>query len=300
MEAGIPPHSKPNDVETTNGNAELGFRRKSPPLDVRLLLYEKTLTLRKNSFTLSQIIDAIKREDNVNLSKSTISNWVNGVSSPLRAGHIFIPKPSPDLAYVIGVETGDAFLNVKLKSYQYRIRLRAVDREFVEAFNQAVSRLLGCPPHRLWKGATERETHVEFGSYLLHKFLSQDMSELRKFIEHDKACVAAFLRGFFDSEGSVGLDGHLTGSNTDLKLLRYVQYLLDKYFGIQATGPHPGKKKGTLLTRRGKSYVRNLDCFYVYVRTSDLNKFFREIGLTIKRKRVRLERKLGSQAVTMG
>jgi intein-encoded DNA endonuclease-like protein len=94
------------------------------------------------------------------------------------------------------VEAGDAFLNIKPKTYQYRIRFRAVDREFVEAFNQSVSRVLGCPPHRLWKERTERETHVEFGSYLLHKFLSQEFSELREFIEHDKACVAAFLRDF--------------------------------------------------------------------------------------------------------
>lgn len=266
------------------------------PLDMRVDLNKKVLALRKDSFTFSQIIGTLKRENGVQLSKSTISNWVNGVSSPVGAGRMFTPKPSPELAYVIGVETGDAFLNVKLKSHQYRIRLRAVDREFVEAFNVCVSRVLDCRPHRLWKGAIERETHVEFGSYLLHKFLSQELSDLRAFIEHDKGCVAAFLKGFFDSEGSVSLDGHLTGSNTDLGLLRYVQDLLERYFGIEATGPHPGKKKGTILVRRGKTYVRNLDCFYIYVRTSDLSMFYGEIGLTIKRKRVRLERKLGFRA----
>jgi len=256
--------------------------------------------LRKSSHTFQQIIDKIEQEHGVRLNKSTISNWTTGRSSPLRAGHAFVPKPTPDLAYVIGVETGDAFLNVKLRSYQYRIRLRAVDREFVEEFNRAVSRVLGCQPHRLWKGSKQNETHVEFGSYLLHKFLSQDLSGLYAFIEHDKACVAAFLRGFFDSEGSVDLNGHLTGSNADLKLLRYVQHLLYEYFGIQATGPHQGKKKGTVLTRRGKSYIRNLDCYYLYIPTSFLSKFHKEIGLTIERKRLRLERKLGLQAPSAG
>jgi intein-encoded DNA endonuclease-like protein len=131
------------------------------------------------------------------------------------------------------VETGDAFLNVKLRSYQYRIRLRAVDREFVEAFNQAVSRVLGCPPHRLWKGSTEKEIHLEFGSYLLHRFLLQKPQDLEKLIEYNTECVAAFIRGFFDSEGSVDEAGHLTASNTDFELLSYVMDLLHRYFDIR-------------------------------------------------------------------
>ena len=252
--------------------------------------------LRKNSQTFQQIIDKIEQEHGVRLSKSTISNWTSGKSSPYRAGHVFIPKPTPDLAYVIGVETGDAFLNFKLRSYQYRIRLRAVDREFVEAFNQAVSSVLGCPAHRLWKGSTEKEFHVEFGSYLLHRFLQQELQDLKKFIEHDTECVAAFIRGFFDSEGSVDEVGHLTASNTDFELLRYVNDLLHRYFGIEATGPHPGKRKGTILTRRGKSYVRSSDCYYIYVKTAGLSKFDKEIGLSIKRKRLRLERRFQAAA----
>ena len=259
-------------------------------------MYEQALKLRRDSYTLRQIADSIEREHSYRLSEATISSWTRGINAPNRAGHVFIPKPSPDLAYVIGVETGDGFLNVKRKTYQYRIRLRAVDREFVEAFNQAVSKVLGCPPHRLWKG-NENETEVEFGSYLLHKFLLQDVQQLREFIEHDKECVAAFLRGFFDSEGSVDTEGRLTASNTDLELLRYVQDLLDRFFGIQTTGPHPGKKKGTILTRRGKSYVRNLDCYYIYVRTAELITFYREIGLTIERKKSRLEKKLRLQSI---
>jgi intein-encoded DNA endonuclease-like protein len=128
------------DAKSANKDSEKGRRR--PALDTRILLHEKVLILRKNSQTFQRIIDKIEQEHGVRLTKSTISNWTRGKSSPLRAGHAFVPKPTPDLAYVIGVETGDAFLNVKLRSYQYRIRLRAVDREFVEAFNQAVSRFL--------------------------------------------------------------------------------------------------------------------------------------------------------------
>src|SRR4029077_19365597 len=112
------------DVKPKDGR-NLPPRRKFAPLDIRLLMYEKALTLRKNSYTLRQIVDAIEREYHYRLCEETISGWTRGITSPHRAGHIFVPKPSRDLAYVIGVETGDAFLNVKLKTYQYRIRLRA-------------------------------------------------------------------------------------------------------------------------------------------------------------------------------
>jgi DNA endonuclease len=288
--------SSPPDLKKTETSPR--GHRKFPPLDTRLLLHEKVLMLRKNAYTYRQIAEEVEREHNVKLCKATISSWVRGLNSPTRAGHIFVAKPSPELAYVIGVETGDAFLNVKKKTYQYRIRLRAVDREFVEAFNQAVSKVLACPPHRLWKGKIERETQVEFGSYLLHKFLLRDLQHLKPFIEFDRKCAAAFLKGFFDSEGSVSLEGYLTASNTDLSLLHYIQRLLSRYFGIRATGPHQGKRKGTILTRRGKSYVRNADCFSIYVPTANLRTFYQEIGLTIERKKARLETRLGLRAVS--
>ena len=247
--------------------------------------------------TYLQIIDEIAREYDVKLNKATVSNWVRGRTNPNRAGHVFVPKPSPELAYVIGVETGDAFLNVKLKTYQYRVRLRAVDREFVEAFNQAVSKVLGCPPHRLWKGKNARETEVEFGSYLLHGFLLQKLQVLKPFIEHDKECVAAFLKGFFDSEGCIDTYRKLSASNSNLALLRYVQYLLQRYFGIETTGPRLGTKKGSIITRRGKSFERNVDVYNIFVRAKSLGTFQEEIGLTIQRKKLRLEKALETEHI---
>jgi intein-encoded DNA endonuclease-like protein len=136
-------------------------------------MFDDVVLLRQRSLLYREIIAEIQQRYGVKLCKETISGWVRGISSPRNSGHEFNPKPIPELAYVIGVETGDGFLNEKRGNYQYRVRLRAVDVEFVEAFNQAVAKVLGIPPHRLWKGKTARETEVEFGSYLLHKFLLQ-------------------------------------------------------------------------------------------------------------------------------
>jgi DNA endonuclease len=259
------------------------------------------MKLRQKSYSYSQIIDEIKKGRGVKISKGTVSYWTKGVSTPLRAGHLFSPKPTPELAYVIGVETGDGFLNVRLKHYQYRIRLKAIDRDFVEAFNQALSKILQCAPHRLWKGEKARETEVGFGSYLLHTFLSRKLDDLKPFIEHDEICVSAFIRGFSDSEGCVEVSGKVSASNTELNLLTYVQELLHRFFSIETRGPYRGKRKGTILTRRGKSYVRNADCYSIYIPKRDIALFYDEIGLSIERKKIRLQQALAhSRDVSRG
>lgn len=271
---------------------ETRLGRSRLPLDLRLMLYDQVLQLKRNSFTYHEIISRIGEKYRVSLPKSTISGWVNGKNTPFNAGHAFVPRPCPELAYVIGTKTGDASLNTKARTYQYRIRLQAIDRDFVEAFNHAVAATLECPPHRLWKGDAAGEIHVEYGSYLLHHFLQNSLKDLAPFIESDRRCVAAFLKGFFDSEGSVAEDGSTTASNSDTELLAYVQYVLKKYFRIETTGPRLGTRKGTILTRRGKSYKRNADCFYIYLRRASLGRFYHEIRLTIARKRQRLEHAL--------
>lgn len=266
--------------------------RKRPSLDIRLSMYADVQELRKSTPSCSKIRLELQKKYGVTLAVDTVRSWATGRRTPASAGHVFIPRARPDLAYVIGVEAGDGSLNVRPDNYQYKIRLKAVDVEFVEAFNHAMANLLNCPRNRLWKGKTERETYVDYGSYLLHKFLLQPFDTFKPFIEHDEQCVTAFLRGFFDSEGHVTVNGIVNGSNTDLNLLRYVQFLLAKYFGIVARGPYLGTRKGSILTRRGRSYRRNSDCYSIIISKGQLEKFQQNVGLTIRRKRLRIERVL--------
>jgi len=277
----------------TSRHMEYQVEKRRLPFDLRLLLYDAVLMLRAESFGYPEIITRIENQYHVTLAKSTISGWVSGANRPQNAGHFFIPTPTPELAYVIGVKTGDASLNVKVESSQCRIRLQAVDREFVQAFNLAVAKTLGCPAHRLWKGTTAREIHVEFGSYLLHSFLSKPWVGLKKFIEHDEFCAAAFLRGFFDSEGCISPSGEITASNSDVELLNYVRDLLESFFGILTTGPRICTRRGSLMVKGGKSFRRRVDCYYIYVRKQSQEGFHVHVGFTIERKRRRLLDALG-------
>jgi DNA endonuclease len=215
--------------------------RKHRSLEVQQTLYTEVLRLRQKSLTYSRIIAEIELRHGVKIPKSNISDWVNSKHMPTGRTNSFQPTRSPELAYIIGVETGDGSLN--FKQYNYRIRLKAIDRDFVEEFDRCLSRVLNTARHKLWKGERENEFQLEVSSYLLYKFLRRPLRDLKPWFEDDSECVSAFLRGFFDSEGCVS-EGALTAYNTNLELLRYVQWLLLKHFGIATTGPRLGKKKG--------------------------------------------------------
>jgi intein-encoded DNA endonuclease-like protein len=69
---------------------------------------------------------------------------------------------------------------------------------------------------------------VEAESKTLYELLKKpvDLERLRRYIEHCERCMAAFLRGFADSEGSVNKRGYIFILNTDLRLLTYIMDLL--------------------------------------------------------------------------
>jgi intein-encoded DNA endonuclease-like protein len=79
---------------------------------------------------------------------------------------------------------------------------------------------------------------VEAESKTLYELLRKpvDLERLKKYIEHCERCVAAFIRSFADSEGSVDKNGNIIIYNTDLRLLTYVMEHLRR-LSIESTGP---------------------------------------------------------------
>jgi DNA endonuclease len=194
------------------------------PTVEREKLYHLVLELRKQGLSYNQIIRSIQTDHGVTLRKSHISEWVNGKHRPFGYVRAFAATPSPELAYVVGVALGDGSTSVS-RNYNYKLKLRVTDKEFAEEFSRCVSVILGrSPPRVKWHEKTH-SWHTEVSSMLLLRFLRQPLNELKRTIEHDKDCSAAFLRGFFDSEGSM-YERSLTASNENLELLRVVCALL--------------------------------------------------------------------------
>jgi len=168
--------------------------------------------------------------------------------------------------------------------------------DFVLEFDRCLSKVLGTRRHTPWFDTKRREIHVEASSVLLHGFLNQDWTKLKPWICHSRSCISMFLKGFFDSECCVSKRGSVTCYNSDVGILKFVRHLLLSSFEIESTGPYIKTRAGTKISNRGRNYFRQRDCYYIYVRTRSLARFYREVGLTIQRKRVRLETKLRLQS----
>jgi intein-encoded DNA endonuclease-like protein len=269
------------------------------PRELRIKLYNDVVAFRRDGLTYERIIEEVWRRYGVRLSKSHISYWLRGVHSPYngkRIPSLELLKPSEELAYVIGVVLGDGYASKRrriIKGYSDSIiGLKARDREFVEEFARCIAMVLGRksmkPRYRNDVGRYVVETQSETLYELLRKPV--DLERLKRCIEHCERCVAAFIRGFADSEGCVDKHGYIYIHNTDLRLLTYIKELL-KRLNIESTGPKLNTRRGTVIRdpRTGKQYPRNKDCYRVYIRARSNTNFYRHIGFTIRRKQRRLE-----------
>jgi intein-encoded DNA endonuclease-like protein len=122
-------------------------------------------------------------------------------------------KPPEELAYVIGVVLGDGYPKLKRRVRKVYndviIRLEAKDKEFVEEFAGCLAKVLGRRQIRPRYVKSSGRYVVEAESKTLYELLKKpvDLERLRRYIEHCERWVAAFLRGFADSEGCVDQEG---------------------------------------------------------------------------------------------
>lgn len=262
------------------------------PLEQRILLHNDVLRLRQQGLTYNAIIERIHSLSGVRLSKSHISDWVRGLHTPLGRVNKFDAKPSAELAYIIGMKASDGNIYNNKRNYHFTIELRVIDYEYAELTGRCLTELLRRrEPYQPRWDENERCWRVWCRSILLYQFLRQPLDELKPYIEHCKDCVTSFLKAFFDGEGSIA-GRHVTVYNTKREVLLYVQQLLHRFVGIEATGPHEGTKPGyRFRSRNGKTYMTYYKtCYYLYIPVRSLPLFYRYVGFTIKRKQLRLMR----------
>lgn len=221
------------------------------------------------------------------LSKALISYWLRGIHGPSGRLNRFRLEPSPELSYVIGVALSDG--NVNVHEYHREILLSVRHKDFASEFSICLGRVLGRDvPYKVRWSAKRGRWIVQGSSILLHRFLNCNWFSLRKWIEHCWKCESAFLRAFYDGEGSI-CGKSLTIYNTNRQMLSYIQDLL-RHADIETTQLHLNTKVGTQLTdsKNGRIYIRRRNCYALYVRARSLPKFTLSIGFTIGRKQERL------------
>jgi intein-encoded DNA endonuclease-like protein len=166
------------------------------------------------------------------------------------------------------------------------------DRELPVEFGRCLAKVLKREPIKPRYRNDVGRYVVEIWSQTLYELLKKpvDLDKLKKYIEHCERCMAAFIKGFADSEGYVNKRGCIYISNTDYELLEYVKDLL-KRLGIESTGPWPKRLQGKTFydPKRMKRYTCKKECFHIYIRAGSNINFYKNIGFTIRRKQKRLE-----------
>lgn len=252
------------------------------PLELRNRLYRSVMRHRAAGKSYNQIIRDVEGEFHVRLSKSHVSHWTRGVHVPDGSVTKFVPVPTAELGYVVGVMLGDGNAGA-VGDHNYKLRLRVTDKDFAEAFAEAIGSVLSKPSPRVKFHAKTHAWHVEVSSLLLYQFLTQPLKQLRPTIGHCDDCSGGFLRGFFDSEGNVS-EGSITATNTDKALIQEVLSQLWR-LGIQTTGPHLKYRGGHSVVIKGKTCRANHDCFGIRIRNLSRRRFLDKVGFRIKRKR---------------
>ena len=201
--------------------------RDLPPSEVEGV-QKRALQLKELGMSYLKIAAELAREFKVSVSKATVLRWCKGTHNTFNKTKRVNLSPSPELAYIIGVYLGDA--SVSSRNYQYRIRLKSVDKDFAESFERAL-KSIGANPRTGFEHNEDRTDRwwVEVTSKELFMFLKSPEDGL---FEVGRAYPRKFLRGFFDSEGTVIFSMkskmlYVSASNYDTEVLRLCQDLLD-------------------------------------------------------------------------
>lgn len=254
------------------------------PFDERALLYEAVRRLASAGISASETRNEVERTYNTRLDLHTIQGWSAGAHSPYGRVYRLPEKPTPDLAYLIGVNFGDTSRAQSSWHHNYTVRLRVTDEAFAREFARTASEVLDAKAFKVWFDAKRRLWQTDVNSLLLYRLLIKPLEELKLFIEHCDGCMAAFLRGFFDAEGSSS-GGVVDCSNTNTEVLSYVKRLLESKFSLRVRGPFKqGRTPGTRVRIKGKWYRVNKQCYGLSLGKLASREFATLIGFTIPRK----------------
>ena len=192
---------------------------------------------------------------------------------------------SESLAYIIGTLKGDGFLT------KNKVRLEVNDKDFIEEFEKNILNWSGLKCKIYTKNITT--------NYQLYLYSTPVAKYLSKFDYHIlynyPSIYFMFLRGFYDSEGSVSVKAKgIFVFNNDEHLLSFCKELLSK-LNIKTTPIRVCGKIGEEVMFKDRSYIRKNNTHQLSIYGKENIKRFKEIiSFGINRKNVQVNKLLSS------
>lgn len=263
-------------------------------------VYRQVLKLKKEGLGYKKIRRKFRDELGVNLSLGTLSYWFNNDVKNVGGENYFEVKPSPELAYVLGVMFGDGSFYCDKKLGEYVLQIYVTDKDFAENFSKCCSILLRkkkpiavnyIKPIRKWKAIYSARIRSK-QLYHFVKSIKEDFEKGKGYIEK---YPVDFIRGLADSEGCpvicaarVFKISVIVASSTNFELLKYTQGLLSN-FNIKST-LRLSRKSGVIdPIIEGRKILRAKDLYDLSLNSNSAVKlYFDKISFSISRKHVKL------------
>jgi len=196
-------------------------------------------------------------------------------------------KISEELAYLVGVALGDGSIIYDEKTGTYRFTLGTIDEDFAKYVYDTIVKWCGLKPLMTYaKGSkkvfpngvlskTKSRFVVTLNSRDAVRILKEYANDYSWIFNQPREIKIAFIKGLWDSEGTVS--NIISWCNSDKKLVKTYKILLLDALGIEAK---IRKRKGRELY---DVYFHKAK--YIYA-------FYKEVGITIERKRKKIEDKI--------
>lgn len=192
---------------------------------------------------------------------------------------------SDTMAYILGVIFGDGSV-FKSSQGHYLIRLHVTSLDFIKSFKKALQSI-GLNPSKIRRQINYKENQHDsfeisaFSKRFYKYFININIGTLEDEITKKRSLTFAWLRGFYESEGSIGKYNVNYGSkvlmvrmsNTDIEIINLVKKLLD---AIDI------KYSCYLGERKNPKHKNNYD-IYIRGKSTEKQKFIEELDPIIKR-----------------
>jgi len=224
---------------------------------------------------------------NLNVPRDTIIGWLLYNKKPNRPrNQELLPtstKLTTSLAYILGVMNGDGFIrNINNTSV---IALAAKDFDFCKVFKNTLEIWSGIKCSKI-KKRNDNLWEVALSSRKAGSCIKN--FNLPQLFNSSDTIKCTFLRGLYDSEGSVNSSGYTKKVqlyNTNLNLMKLSKRLL-KDIGI---------KSSIYKQTKNPSHKGNKTVFILQVGNGkNIKTFYEKVGFLIKRKQEKLQKLLSS------